>query len=137
MAAVDRSRLDRLLNAEDPPDAAERGVTYEFLERLLRKQKLSSLTTRQVSKLKIVVRSFARQKLTCMDRLSSNMSSPKRLTQSAPCRACSDKFIRKAWVVQHITWYTPGMEALSVLSVHWALWTAHTMTKKEIHRTFG
>lgn len=47
-AAVDRSRLDRLLNAEDPPDAAERGVTYEFLERLVRKQKLSSLSTRQV-----------------------------------------------------------------------------------------
>ena len=49
MSSLDRARIDRLLNAEDPPDAAERGVTYEFLERLLHKQKLMNLTTRQVS----------------------------------------------------------------------------------------
>jgi hypothetical protein len=53
MASVDKSRLDRLLNAEDPPDAGDRGVTYEFLERLLRKQKLSALTTRQVSQVEL------------------------------------------------------------------------------------
>jgi len=45
---MDRSRAELLLNAEDPPDAAERGVSYEFLERLLRKQKLGELTTREV-----------------------------------------------------------------------------------------
>ncbi|KAH9254640.1 hypothetical protein BASA81_007397 [Batrachochytrium salamandrivorans] len=43
-----RSKIDRLMSAEDPEDVMERGVSYDFLAKLLHKQKLHGLTTREV-----------------------------------------------------------------------------------------
>jgi hypothetical protein len=57
--AVHREKIDMLLNAEDPDDPLERGVSYEFLARLLKKQKLGGeLTTRQVVKQYIYPQTF-------------------------------------------------------------------------------
>lgn len=48
-AAANRSKLDRLLTAEDPVDVMDRGVSFDFLSKLLKKQKLGGkLTTRNV-----------------------------------------------------------------------------------------
>ena len=87
---MDRSRVDRLLNAEDPPEVIERGVTHEFLARLIKKQKLESLTTRQVRSVsaRFQITNFA-------TRLLSNTLFLKLLTQSAHSQVYFAKFIHK------------------------------------------